>query len=192
MKKFFCIISSLVSILTFSGCAENEEPADASKIPRIMAFKMYENHAWGESYTLTVYTNNGEVGEMCFYRDRSDPDSSEPTPDWASAVDSEDWYERLSELAESAEDKSELSEDKLRSALSNALSFRKWNDMPFKESTLYAYDAGLHDFYGVYFDEDGEPQKTLIATYGDYSECRDNARCRKFVNGFLDLDTFKF
>lgn len=187
MKKLFCIISVLVCVLTFSGCVKDEEPADPSKVPQIMMLNMYENWACGETYKLTVYTNTGEVGEMTFYRDPRDPDSSEPTPEWASAVDSEDWYERLSEIAGSAEDKSELSEEKLRLALSNALSFCEWNDMPFKESARYAFDAGRNDFYGVYFDENGEPQKTLIATYGDHSECRNNAGCRKFTNVFLDL-----
>lgn len=191
MKKLFCIIFVLVSVLTFSGCVKDEEPADVSKVPRIMMFKMYENWASDESYKLTVYTNTGEVGEMYFHRWVG---NSEPTPEWASAVDSEDWYERLSEVAENAEDKFELSEEKLRSALSNALIFREWNDMPFKESARYAFDAGRNDFYGVYFDENGEPQKTLIATYGDHSECRDNAGCRKFTNGFLNLtgDNFEF
>lgn len=184
MKKLFCIILALISALTFSGCGENNEPADVSKIPRIMMFEMYKNWANGEHYKLKVYTKDGEVCSLYFFREYG---NTEPTPDWASAVDSEDWYERLSEIAESAEEKSELSEDKLNLALSNALNFGKWNDMTFKDNGVTAYDAGRNDFYGVYYDETGTPQKTLIAYYGDNSGCRKNGGARKFVNEFLDL-----
>lgn len=191
MKKLFCIILALISALTFSGCGKNNEPPDISKIPQIMMFEMYKNQAWGESYKLNVYTKDGGVCSLYFFREQ---DNTEPTPDWASAVDSEDWYERLSEIAESAEEKSELSEDKLNLALSNALNFGKGNDMPFKDNGVTAYDAGRNDFYGVYYDENGTPQKTLIAYYGDYSGCRKNGGARKFVNDFLNLtdSVFKF
>ena len=195
MKKLFCIILALLTALTFSGCEKNNEPVDISKIPRIMMFEMYRNSAWGESYKLKIYTTDGMVCSLSFFRNFREQGNTEPTPDWASAVDSEDWYERLSEIVESAEEKSELSEDKLNLALSNALNFGKWNDMPFKDNGVTAYDAGRNDFYGVYYDENGTPQKTLIACYGDYSECRKNGGARKFANEFLDLtdrDDFKF
>lgn len=106
MKKLFCILSVLISVMSFSGCGENNELADISQIPQVMMFEMYKNRAWGEQYELKVYTTDGEACRLYFFREQ---DNSEPTPDWASAVDSEDWYERLSEIAENAEDKSELS-----------------------------------------------------------------------------------
>lgn len=190
MKKILIILLTLVLTLAISGCGENNELADISQIPQVMMFEMYKNKARGEQYELKVYTTDGEVCGLYFLREQ---DNSEPTPDWAFAVDSEDWYERLSEIAENAEEKSELSEDKLNLALSNALTFSKWNDMPFKGNGMFANDAGQHDFYGVYYDENGTPQKTLIAFYGNRSECRKNGGARKFANEFLDLtDKRKF
>lgn len=191
MRKLFCALLAIFAALTFSGCGENNEPADISQIPQIMMFEMYKNQAWGESYKLNVYTKDGEVCSLYFFRDFREQGNSDPAPDWASAIDSEDWYERLSEIAESAEEKSELSEDKLNLALSNALIFGKWNDMPFKDNGQISYDRGRNDFYGVYYDENGTPQKTLIAYYGDYSECRKNGGARKFVNEFLNLMNYE-
>lgn len=180
MKKLFCIISVLVCVLTLSGCANSAELphvtlvkycADYNDYPKIVSDNSKQVHS------IIVYTDDGKIFSAEF-----EGSGYQDDPVWINP-DSDDWYERLTELAE-GEPSGSVPEEEQSLIRDNYKNFSEWTALKMTDcGTIYDY-MDVTELY-VVFEDGGETRVEKLAKLSSQPNCRDSAAARKFARALL-------
>lgn len=182
MKKLLCTILALLTALTFSGC-KSENNAELPRITLVKYHADYNDYPGGvfdrnkEVHEIIVYTDDGKIYSAAFEGREYQDD-----PAWISPG-SDDWYERLTELAE-GEPSGMVPEERQKLIRDNYKSFSKWARLATEEcGTIFDY-MDATDLY-VVFEDSGETRVEKPAELSCSPNCRDSAAARKFAGAFL-------
>lgn len=182
MKKFFRIISVLVSVLTFSGCANSAELPQITLVKYRVDNTDYPYAAFEKNKqirSITVYTNDGKIFSAKFEGGGYKDDPAWITPG------SDNCYERLTELA-NGEPSGIISEEEQALIIDNYKNFSEWTALKMADcGTVYDY-MDREELY-VVFEDGGEMRVEKLAEMSCQPNCRDSASAREFSAGFLDM-----
>lgn len=180
MKKLFCIISALISVLTISGCANSAELPQITLVKYRVDNTDYPYAAFEKNKqvrSITVYTNDGKIFSAEFegseYRD---------DPVWINPG-SDDCYERLTELAE-GEPSGSVPEEEQSLIRDNYKNFSEWTALKMTDCGTIYDNMDVTELY-VVFEDGGETRVEKLAELSCSPNCRDSAAVRKFAGAIL-------
>ncbi len=188
MKKLFGILSAILTFFIFSGCNSDKGNSWEKDIvlPRVTLVKYcadyddYPDGAFGsrkQVHLIFVYTDDGKI-----YSAKFDGGEYQSDPAWISPG-SDDWYERLTELAE-GETSGSVPEEQQKLIRANYDKFSEWTALETADcGTIYDY-MDAETLYVVFYDG-GETRIEKLAKLSGRSDCRDSAEARKFAGEFL-------
>lgn len=182
MKKLFCIITALLTALTFSGC-KSKNNAELPRATLVKYHNDYNDYPDGVSdhnkavHEIIVYTDDGKI-----YSAEFEGSEYQDDPVWISPG-SDDWYERLTELAE-GEPSGNVPEERQKLIRDNYKSFSEWTSLATEQcGTIYDY-MDATDLY-VVFEDGGETRVEKLAELSCLPNCRDSADAWKFAGALL-------
>lgn len=179
MKKTIFALAALLTIMLFSGCGENNV-----EIPRI-TLVIYRHSSSGTfvpeegGHGFSVYADDGKI-----YAVRNDGWSHAGDPDWIS-LDSDDWYERMTEFADNGEPVGDVPDEIRKLIRENCGRFSKWSGLKLRDHGVIFDYTDRNELYGVYKGSDGSMRAVKIAEVSTEPVCLDSAEAVEFANGVL-------